>query len=344
MVVTEFQDIIQFSTGNPESSRKILIYFVPGNPGLVEYYRRFLEHLRGLLREAKRKEHILIYAASHDGFEFQEETKRLHNHQNHAPPYSLAEEVQGLISKISTRAHQTAEEHPGSTLDVILVGHSVGSYMLLEAIEWYQQQTSEKAVYNIIGAICLFPTIVDMFRSDKGRVFKWILPIPGLGLALTGIIRLLQFFSPGLLTSLAKKHTPGPEGWEVTEALAKSDYGIRQVIYMARRELSEITHDKWHPATLWGVVDENDASHLNARTKLFFLWAHKDYWVHDDTRDEIIAKRRTRGTHETRHWPCMELLENEDIPHTFSLDPEHCRCVAMKTAEWIVEGLLEGVR
>lgn len=353
------QDIISLESGHENKTRQVLIYFIPGNPGLVEYYRRFLQKLHDILSQSLPKERIHVYGASHDGFEFLEETKQRHNRQNHPPPYSLSEEVEGVISKVSKRARYVAKLNPEVKTEVILIGHSVGSYMLLETVTAYQKNFPDREIYNIIGGVCLFPTIIDMFRSEKGRVFRWILPIPGLGLFLTGIIRLLQWFAPKMLSALARKHTPGTEGADVTEALMRSECGARQVLHMARNELDEIRHDKWHPANLWGVLDhegdgEGEETSLmdgtdfsrfangsdsfggeKSRTKLLFLWGDKDYWVHDETRDGVIAKRHTRDTHETRHWPWMEIVENKEIPHTFSLVPEHSDQVAGKTAEWV---------
>ncbi|GIZ47938.1 hypothetical protein CKM354_001101300 [Cercospora kikuchii] len=341
-VNTTLADEIEFRTGQASSSKRLLIYFIPGNPGLVEYYRRYLERLQESLQH--REEEVIIYGASHDGFEFHRPSNRINQG---SPPFSLQQEIHCVRSKLSLKAREVSND--SQPLDVILIGLSVGAYMLLETISWWQKQPTEQSLYSIKGGICLFPTVVDIAKSDKGRSLWPILWFPGTGYILSGIASCLNAL--WLLDWFTRKLTPGPEGGAVTAAFARSDHGIRQVIYMARDELASIKEDKWHAQDLWGVVHEaNGNGNLNGkffisdeqessttiatapgapRTKLYLLFGKDDYWVNNDSRDNLISARH--GGHTT-----MEVLHNRpEIPHTFSLHPEHSDHVAEKTAAWI---------
>ncbi|KAI5365025.1 Putative lipid droplet-associated hydrolase, alpha/Beta hydrolase [Septoria linicola] len=339
-VNTDLQDQIELRSGRNSNSNRLLIYFIAGNPGLVEYYRRYLESLQKSLRD--REEEVIIFGASHDGFEFHAPANRINEGP---PPYSLNQEIHCVRSRLSLKARELVKEDSTKRLHVILIGHSVGAYMLLETIEWWQNQPSEQSICSVKGGICLFPTVVDIVKSDKGQTLRPVLNFPGMGYLLSGLATFCAWI--GFLDQLTKWLTPGVEGGTVTAALARSDTGVRQVIHMARDELASINEDKWHATELWGVVqdsqgpngalqdDEREASSSIAtaqgtpRTKLYLLFGKDDYWVNNTSRDDLISKRS--GKHTT-----MEVLHNRpEIPHTFSLHPEHSEHVAEKTMAWI---------
>ena len=83
---------------------------------------------------------------------------------------------------------------------------------------------------------------------------------------------------------------------------------------MAVDELTTITHDAWDHE-VWGTATPSPTG--VPRTQLFFLFAKKDHWVADETRDELIkARGRGVGEEEDRWKPIMEVDETE-IPHGF---------------------------
>lgn len=53
-------------------------------------------------------------------------------------------------------------------MKVILVGHSVGSYIALELIRKWQEGGMGKGI-NILGACLLFPTVTHIAKSPSGR-------------------------------------------------------------------------------------------------------------------------------------------------------------------------------
>jgi len=56
--------------------------------------------------------------------------------------------------------------YDGEELDVIVMGHSVGSYIGLELVQRHRRrlESGVKEV-RIVGGICLFPTVVDIGES-----------------------------------------------------------------------------------------------------------------------------------------------------------------------------------
>jgi len=152
-------------------SRTYIIYFITGNPGLIEYYRTFLTHLYALLAASDLASHsdFRVYGRSLSGFEVDGATS---TRTKDGPPYGL--ETQILHSKMALEnlVHKERENGAGD-VRVVLIGHSVGAYMLLEII----RQTREallKAPDNgvrIAGGVGLFPTITHLAQSRSGIKF-----------------------------------------------------------------------------------------------------------------------------------------------------------------------------
>ena len=97
-------------------------------------------------------------------------------------PFNLQQQIENVHARIRRAVataqgndkKQTAVQSPGK-LPVILIGHSVGAYMLLEIIARRQRAQEEGSAsdaesrYEIIGGINLFPTVVDLAKSPSGR-------------------------------------------------------------------------------------------------------------------------------------------------------------------------------
>ena len=151
------------------SSQDYLIYFITGNPGLIAYYRPFLSRLHSLLVNDSRTESARFHICGHSlkGFEF--------SHQaTHGPPpkspLSLEEQIkwQEELLYNHIRSHR---DRSGNTPKVILMGHSVGAYMLLELIRQHRDVIARgEEDFDLIGGILLFPTITHIAKSPLGVV------------------------------------------------------------------------------------------------------------------------------------------------------------------------------
>ena len=154
-----------------------LIYFLPGNPGLIRYYQPFLLKLHNLLSTSSTTESSSFHICghSHSGFETAHHGKKLE-------PLGLGQQIkdqeQLLYSHIKSHRDRT-----GQNPKVILMGHSVGCYMLLELIQQHRDKIQElinehgdeieesEEDFDLIGGILLFPTITHIAKSPLGMVF-----------------------------------------------------------------------------------------------------------------------------------------------------------------------------
>lgn len=160
-------------------SKHALIYLVPGNPGLIEYYREFLAGLSERLGQQDQAVRYVVTGRSLPGFELAAESQE----SLRPPPYTLKEQVSNVHDQIDAAAADARADiaretgEPGyRKLPVILIGHSVGAYILLETISRRQQlqqegiQSDDGLNYEIIGGINLFPTVVDIAKSKNGSM------------------------------------------------------------------------------------------------------------------------------------------------------------------------------
>ena len=158
-----------------------LIFLIGGNPGLISYYEPFLKILHTLLCASSTTEtaRFYVYGNSLAGFENQ----FLANGQESPDPLGLKDQIQNTENLIYNeialyqKANSTVDADPKVDPKVILIGHSVGAYILLEMIRQHRQRIEESGEedFDLIGGILLFPTIVNIAKSPSGLVASVIL-------------------------------------------------------------------------------------------------------------------------------------------------------------------------
>jgi len=130
-----------YQLGNPLFSSKSLV-IIPGNPGLGGFYIPFAHELYNLLNK-----NISILIISQAG---------------HSPPlkhcFTLNEQIE---HKLITIEKLVPKDHR-----LILIGHSIGAYMVLKMLD--------KLENRLDRAFFLFPTIERMKESEAGKRFiRW---------------------------------------------------------------------------------------------------------------------------------------------------------------------------
>uniref|UniRef100_A0A3Q2D5X7 Lipid droplet-associated hydrolase n=1 Tax=Cyprinodon variegatus TaxID=28743 RepID=A0A3Q2D5X7_CYPVA len=110
-----------------------------GNPGMVEFYRSFMQTLHSLLG-------LPVWAVSH------------------AEDASAAakRDVFGLDGQVQHKLAFLHQHVPRGTA-LVLVGHSIGCYMILEMMR-------RDPELKVLKAVLLFPTIERMAQSPQGKV------------------------------------------------------------------------------------------------------------------------------------------------------------------------------
>ncbi|KAL1304481.1 hypothetical protein AAFC00_003471 [Neodothiora populina] len=343
------------TTTTSDNDKRLLVWFITGNPGLIEYYRTFLTLVFDSLRSTYSDHSIHVTGISLAGFETTSTSSA-------SGPRNLEDQINYIDVKLAEAVPATIAKGKGQDSEgsgatrVILIGHSVGAYILLEALR--RQKTRCAAGYGhgsrvkYIGGICLFPTITHIAKSSSGRKFSLLSALVPLFPLVVGLLSNLIFsWLPSIALHKLVAFVTGMtrEAAVVTTSFLQSRNGVRQSLALAEDEMRTITADRWDDE-LWSVVPATvgDTGHDRPQdnvSKLFFLFGRNDHWVADETRDEIIAARgaamavSSQGATDNKdHRPLME-IDDSGIPHGFCI--KHNEPVAQKVLGYINHTIAE---
>ena len=268
------------------NNKNTIIFFIPGNPGLLGYYHEFLSLLA---TSSSQTSQCTIAGFSLGGFDISPSAppKNLAEiqHPKDSSPvsgslYSLKDQinltharVKALVETLKQQASASASTlsatNEGDTntntpksYQVLLIGHSVGAYIALEVIrrlhvEHSQPHQDGEPSYTILGAILLTPTVVDIAKSRQGRIVTPVLSyVPFVDyLAQWGVRGMVKMLPGAVLGDLVGWVTGMKrEGEKLSTTLGwlRSEKGVRQTLSMAGEEMRVIKEDLWGQE-VWGV-------------------------------------------------------------------------------------------
>lgn len=141
----------------------LMFLVIPGNPGVIEYYEKFMETL--YLANGKK---IPVWGISHTGHvstKHMDGTVKISTGSS-AGIFSLQDQIEHKLAFI--------QHFIPSQTSLILIGHSIGCYMILKMLKHLNHE-------YLLHSFLLFPTIERMAISPKGQVmtpllkfFRWI--------------------------------------------------------------------------------------------------------------------------------------------------------------------------
>lgn len=264
-----------------EKSRHALIYFIPGNPGLIDYYAPFLAHLRVLLDSAP----SLSSSPSTQFHIYGQDLAGFSDDDGHEPftserkPFDLEYQIQLALKTVESMRVVEADDADNSSGnryydEIILMGHSVGSYIALQlchrALSRLRQERERDPEHHLLSgyhhkldkAILLFPTIVHIAQSPAGRRLDTLRRVPGLGANAHRLARLFLALWP---LSVLRWFVRAVMGFPAHAAEATTRWlgsrgsdGVWQALHMGMNEMEVIREDGWDEE-LWGIEREAEA-------------------------------------------------------------------------------------
>ncbi|KAL9049581.1 MAG: hypothetical protein Q9162_007150 [Coniocarpon cinnabarinum] len=315
------------------SETKHAILFISGNPGLIAYYKTFLNRIHEQVNAQNPAVGVAVYGKSLGGFEVNKQSKDIRLH-------SLADQVKHIHNVVNDLGRILAQ-NASSPVPLTLVGHSAGTYILLRCLQEYDQSmTNTSATMKVVAGILLFPTVVDVAKSPAGIKSKWPLSLP-LAAPVGGNVAwaAAQVVPRSVLRSVMAQTPPfrdaqaGPEKEDALEtnvAFFKSPLGVEELIHLAADEMKTITEDRFGEE-IWGFDGSNSSENTNQkeRPKMFFYFGSEDHWVSNTTREALIASRayqskvseepvaaRKDWHHDSRPW--ME-IDQHGTNHAFGI-------------------------
>lgn len=243
-------EVLKFGSCQLHSGHKVLFLVIPGNPGVVGFYRTFMQTLHSVLGHRHP-----VWAVSHAG--------------HCVPPDSMdmvedscsesEPDVFGLNGQIEHKLAFLRKCVPRET-SLVLVGHSIGCYIILEMIK-------RNPELKILKAVMLFPTIERMAQTPQGKVMtpvlchmRYVAYLP---------LFLLSLLPEGLKASLIKRVfscIPSLDQTVVqpTVGLLSGD-SAANAMYMGGQEMKK-------------VLERDNITIKNNLEKLIFYYGATDHW------------------------------------------------------------------
>ncbi|XP_073481433.1 lipid droplet-associated hydrolase [Aquarana catesbeiana] len=227
---------------------EILFLVIPGNPGIVGFYRTFMQSLYcGFNKKYP------VWAISHAG------------HCSPPPGMDMSddsvqtEDVFGLNGQIEHKLSFLQENIPAD-MKLILIGHSIGCFTILEMMK-------RLPGLKVLKSILLFPTIERMAQSPQGKIMTPILC--SLRYIVYMPLYLLSFLPDVVKASLVKFALRGIKS--VDEASVTASLDLFRVecsvnaMYMGSQEMLK-------------VLERDDDTIKYNLNKLIFYYGASDHW------------------------------------------------------------------
>lgn len=215
-----------------EASSYHLMFFITGNPGLISYYTTFLYTLHNLLgNDPSNLFHI--YGQSLAGFD--DEVVELSPNpfelptSSQDPPFSLEQQIKILVQTVQGQRIPVGPRIGQHYDSITLMGHSVGSYIVLELISRLRKSSRPLVVRC---GILLFPTVTHIAQSPSGVKISRLFRIPDFPRRAAVVARALVTSTPvSVLRWLVRKVTGMPgDAAEVTVGFLRSRWGVWQAL------------------------------------------------------------------------------------------------------------------
>lgn len=162
----------------------ITIFFITGNPGLIGYYHTFLSLLSDRLG-LDGGTSFQVFGHSLAGFELSKHQGgregKAEREGGRGHYYNLEDQisyVQRKLDSFVTNHYEKNKQNHGEMPKVILIGHSVGTYIAMEVLRRHRERQRQHTTapadgkgteFDIIGGVMLFPTVVDIAKSPAGQ-------------------------------------------------------------------------------------------------------------------------------------------------------------------------------
>lgn len=317
----------------PATTRHCLVYFLTGNPGIIDYYAPFLTHLRAHLDavEARHRHEVTYHLYGRDLAGFNDADQRPAFNTTTHPPYNVEGQIQHSLKHLlaanaipAAAAKRAADPFD----DVVLIGHSFGTYVALELFHRHLHDPDGFAPrLNLRTGVLLFATIAHLSRSPKGVQLDLLRRTPVLGAHAHAIARAALRLVPARLLRwvLRTLYRMPPHAEDATARFLESRDGVHQALHLGMDEMAVISEEAW-AEELWEIADEA-AAHRHEVPKFFILFGREDHWVAAKYRDRFIRDREEHATREGvpghKRGRTRIVVEEDGLPHDFCLS--ECR-------------------
>nr|XP_010315445.1 lipid droplet-associated hydrolase isoform X2 [Solanum lycopersicum] len=302
-------DLLEIHAKDP----KFHVLFIPGNPGVISFYLDFLESLYVLLdgtASVTAISHIAqtekVMPLGQHKFEYWQLVHNLHTqlkfasmskitliffsshvlneNWEHGRLFSLQEQTDHKMNFIE---HELQDVE----VPIVLVGHSIGSYISLDIFKRFQG----KVAY----CICLYPFLAVNTKSSTQSIIKKIAASRTLSTGFSSIVAILGLLPVWISRILVKNSVGNSWSPAAVEALCSHVlryHTVQNMLYMAMTEFEKLSE-----VPDWSFMREK-------KSQMAFLFGVDDHWGPLDLYEEISNK--VPGA--------VVAVEKENFTHAFS--------------------------
>ncbi|KAK2655639.1 hypothetical protein Ddye_008691 [Dipteronia dyeriana] len=247
------------------------ILLIPGNPGVITFYKDFVESLYEFLGG-----NVSITAIGH--------VSHTQKNWERGRLFSLQEQIDHKMDFIR-------QELPNNEVPVILVAHSIGSYISIEML----RRSSEKVIY----CIGLYPFLALNLQSVKQSIIGKIAASSIISATLSHIVASLGFLPRSALRFAVSKSLGNSWSAAAVEAACThlpQYHVMRNILFMAKTEFGKLSEKPD-----WAYMRGN-------QDKIAFLFGTDDHWGPLQMFEEISKRAPDIGLS----------IEREGHTHAFS--------------------------
>ncbi|CAN0847386.1 Lipid droplet-associated hydrolase [Linum grandiflorum] len=215
------------------------VLFVPGNPGVVSFYKDFLESLYGSLRGT-----ATITAIGHIGH-----TKK---NYEHGKLFSLQQQINHKVDFISHELQETK-------VPIVLVGHSIGSHIAMETL----RQKGDKVMY-FVG---LYPFMMSNPLSKKQASISKVSRSRFLSGLMSFMVAFIGILPKWLARYMVLKYI-GNSTWSNSAVETAQGYLLKYHVF---RNMLHMVMTEFKEAPDWEFMREN-------HSRMAFLFGVDDHW------------------------------------------------------------------
>ncbi|KAN0132802.1 DUF2305 domain containing protein [Lactarius tabidus] len=267
--------------GSVQVMPRTVLLFIPGNPGLLDFYMPFLDAIYDKVSTS-----ATIFAHAHLGLSsFIGGDRSFPKTSSVTLPAQVQAHLEFLDELLAAY---------GPEATVLLVGHSIGSWFVQEMLK---ARATALHPRPRVGVFMLFPVISEVVSSPGGKRFSPFFRPPWP--SVFAYVSLLLKYAPQWILRLFVPSWPESQ-LQVLRRLLQSPAAIYAALTMADDEMR--------------TVLELDVNFLREFSdKLWFYYVEKDHWVGNQR--EVVLRVLSGTPAEVR-----VVHGHSDIPHDFSIN------------------------
>lgn len=269
-----------------ESVTSSLLFFVPGNPGFIQFYETFLKTIHS------KNPCVEIVGISHRGF--------TDSSLGNGKFYDVAAQI-AQFQQILCHFNQLQPNRP-----IALMGHSFGCYVI-EQVVLKEPRLPYKKLHFFM------PTVIDINKSDSGLKLEAVNKyIPSFYLVMGWFTIIFKFLPVTAVFAILKyvMKITAEEHLDVVYKLITTPELTSQSLYLARNEMAVI-QSNWQAQKEFRVVVN---THQTLK-EVDYWFAYNDHWVGKKTREKLINfYRNDKKAH---------FFISSSLKHAFPLDEEN---------------------